>query len=206
MRAIEKNLYIHDNGTYYGLWTVKGTKEKRSLKTKKIGEARRALKTLLAASAVSREASSIPTSPVFDDALIQQSLAKFFAGIIPGFPQPQSAIQPNATALQVHPLPGTQTSQPSTSKHQTDIPVSENPNPEFPGRLNFKDAVEEHHANTPFKAKDTERNFKLQKKKLLDECEDWPALAPIQIWKKIKDLGYKSAPNQMRWYLRSFAN
>jgi len=43
MKAIEKNLYQHENGTFYALWTAEGKTERRSLKTKEIKEARQRL-------------------------------------------------------------------------------------------------------------------------------------------------------------------
>lgn len=46
MRAVSRNLYQHDNGTYYAIWTVDGKTRKQSLRTGVEKEARAALTRL----------------------------------------------------------------------------------------------------------------------------------------------------------------
>jgi integrase len=141
VKAIEQNLYLHENGHYYALWTVNGKTERQSLKTSNLKVARRQLKHLLA-----------PTGSV--------------------------VAAPKIEAV------------PNEGLHKT--------------RPDFLKAVADHHANTPFESPATEKNFLTRQRTFLSLCHDWGEYNPVQLWKTYTAKGFVSAPNQLRWFLRSF--
>ncbi len=210
MKAIAENLYLHENGHYYALWTANGKTERKSLGTKKLNEAKRALKRLMVPTpAPAAVPPQVPDWPNFRDGnLAQAALQKMLAGAI-------------ATLLrQAPPLqgdPGGSRSAVMAAFAPSLAPEAIGPsaapssviNGESPGRDRppFTQAVAEHHANTAFTCHDTERNFILQQKKVLMHCGgDWAKFEPVPIWKEIQAQKFKSAPNQMRWYLRSLVD
>jgi integrase len=85
-------------------------------------------------------------------------------------------------------------------------------------RPSFWKAVELHEANTAFGRKSTARNLRLRKRTMLRFCSSRDEFQPVSIWKKFDaegealkkekalEGGWVSAPNQLRWYLRSFSN
>jgi integrase len=152
MKRITKNLYRHENGTFYTLHRVGSRQFKKSLGTKDKALAMRLQR----------------------QALLNATVA--------------------ATAADV------------AASDPTAVP-----------RPSFLAAAEAHEANTAFGSKDTARNLRLRKRTMLRLCSSWDEFQPVAIWKKFdaegeakkkeKGLegGWISAPNQLRWYLRSFS-
>lgn len=133
MKNIAKNLYQHENGTFYSLHRIHGRQIKRSLGTKD----KKAAKQLL------KQSRAVGSSPLRTDSI-------------------DSARPPFCTAL------------------------------------------DKHERNSAFASRETELNFARRKRTLLNYCKKWSDFDPVSIWKDYRDLGYVSAPNQLRWFLRSF--
>lgn len=132
MKRIQRNLYQHENGTYYSIHRVGARQIKKSLGTKDKAAAKSILRSQKSSDHV------LPTSAVI--------------------------------------------------------------------RPDFLAAVEEHSQNTSFAREKTERNFLQRKRTLISYCSSWENFQPVSIWKKYDSLGYVSAQNQFRWYLRSFVS
>jgi integrase len=66
----------------------------------------------------------------------------------------------------------------------------------------FLKAVEEHAASVAFGSTATLRNFKLQKKRLVERCSNWEEFHPAVFWNSFSNK--KSSANQFAWYLRAF--
>jgi integrase len=71
-------------------------------------------------------------------------------------------------------------------------------------RPDFLRAVEHYERNTAFGSRETAKNFTRRKRTLLKYCGRWSDFQPVAIWKMYDECGYISAPNQLRWFLRSF--
>ncbi|MEO8439373.1 MAG: tyrosine-type recombinase/integrase [Spartobacteria bacterium] len=137
MKRIQRNLFRHENGTYYIIRRVGAQQSKKSLGTK--------------------------------DKAVAKGLLR---------------AQRNSGDLFKSPL---------------------NNGPQI-NRPDFLSAVEEHGQNTSFAREKTERNFLQRKRTLLSHCSTWENFQPVSVWKKYDALGFVSAQNQFRWYLRSFVS
>ncbi|MEO6872014.1 MAG: hypothetical protein ABI233_07320 [Chthoniobacterales bacterium] len=71
-------------------------------------------------------------------------------------------------------------------------------------RPDFLRALQLHEDNSAFGSKETAINFSRRRRTLQKFCSTWEEFEPVAIWKKYDSLGFVSAPNQLRWYLRNF--
>ncbi len=133
MKRVSKNLYQHENGTYYSLRRVGARQFKKSLGTR------------------------------------DRALAK---GILRASQANTRTLDPTATAAQPRP--------------------------------DFLKALQLHEENSAFGSQETAINFSRRRRTLQKFCSTWEQFEPVAIWKKYDSLGFVSAPNQLRWYLRSF--
>ncbi len=142
MQRVSKNLYRHENGTYYSLHRRGSHQIKKSLGTK-------------------------------DKALAKQILrqSRLNGGVGLSLPVSSSVSFEGTSGL----------------------------------RPSFLAAVEEHEQNTAFASPSTARNLRTRKATMFRFCADWPEFHPVSIWKQFDAEGWVSAPNQLRWYLRSFS-
>ncbi len=139
MKHISKNLFKHENGTFYSLRRVNGRQIKKSLQTR-------------------------------DKTLATQLLRKS-QSIVPG---------------------------------QASLGLADLEAPSGNSRPDFLRAVEHYERNTAFGSRETAKNFTRRKRTLLKYCGRWSDFQPVAIWKMYDECGYISAPNQLRWFLRSF--
>lgn len=85
-------------------------------------------------------------------------------------------------------------------------------------RPRFEEAVTLHEHNTAFASRATAANFATQRRTMLRFCDCWENFQPVAIWKRYdaegqgkkqqdsSSAGWVSAPNHLRWYLRSFSS
>lgn len=217
MKAIERNLYQHENGTYYALWTVpkalqpglkgKNSPKKKSLETKNLNKARSKLRKLLQpGQAINPPLPSVaslcvPTATVPSMSWLSTSV------LMPQVNMVYSMATPSVLPVSVQ-TPATQMVAPTvvpTIDSSSTLLIEHTPcQAPAQARPPFLEAVQNHQDNTAFGSDDTGRNFQLRQRTMLEYCKDWDDFQPVAIWKKFNALGHVSAPNQLRWYLRSF--
>jgi hypothetical protein len=81
------------------------------------------------------------------------------------------------------------------------------PDFEFPignSRPDFLRAVEALQKEYRLRQLRSRQNFARRKRTLLNYCGRWSDFQPVAVWKMYDEYGYISAPNQLRWFLRSF--